>query len=66
MGSGARETNRLTNGEAENSLHKQVSPAPAALDNSLSDASNAVTDPDVVCVCSIVYQYFYEVFVIAS
>ncbi|ESW27132.1 hypothetical protein PHAVU_003G176700 [Phaseolus vulgaris] len=47
MGSGARETNRLTNGEAENSLHKQVSPAPAALDNSLSDASNAVTDPDV-------------------
>jgi len=62
MGSGALETNRFTNGEAENGVHKQVSPAPAALDNSLSDANNGVTDPDVVCVCSIVYQ----VFVIAS
>ncbi|CAJ1944360.1 unnamed protein product [Sphenostylis stenocarpa] len=47
MGSGALETNRLANGEAENSLHKQVSQAPAALDNSLSHANDAVADPDV-------------------
>jgi len=39
MGSGALETNE----EAENSLHKQAS--------QVSDANDAVADPDVVCVC---------------
>ncbi|QCD79017.1 hypothetical protein DEO72_LG1g2654 [Vigna unguiculata] len=47
MGGGGLETNRLTNGEAENGLHKQVSPASAALANSLSDANDAVADPHV-------------------
>jgi len=61
MGGGGLETNRLTNGEAENGLHKQVSPASAALANSLSDANDAVADPHVVCVCCIC-----EVFVVAS
>ncbi|KAG2407864.1 Histone deacetylase [Vigna angularis] len=47
MGGGALETNGLTNGETENSLHRQFSPAHAALDNSLSHASDAVADHDV-------------------
>ncbi|WVZ11893.1 hypothetical protein V8G54_016423 [Vigna mungo] len=47
MGGGALETNCLTNGETESSLHRQFSPAPAALDNSLSDANDAVADHDV-------------------
>lgn len=66
MGGGALETNCLTNGETESSLHRQFSPAPAALDNSLSDANDAVADHDVVCVFCIVYPYLCEVFVVAS
>ncbi|KAK7388767.1 hypothetical protein VNO78_23594 [Psophocarpus tetragonolobus] len=42
--SGALKTNRLTSGEAENSLHKQASQAPAR-DNSHSDANDAVSGP---------------------
>ena len=46
MGTGAIGTNRLTNGEAENSLHKQADQAPpegfvARCQDLLSDGSNA-------------------------
>lgn len=51
MGSGAVETNRFTNVEAENSRRKQPSQAPAR-DDLVTDANDAVADPDdAVSVC---------------
>ncbi|XP_027329576.1 histone deacetylase 15 isoform X1 [Abrus precatorius] len=45
MGTGALETNRLTNGEAENSLHKQADRA-SPREDLLSDGNDAVSDPE--------------------